>query len=1180
MMLSEGRGQSVEGSRSANLAVLGATLLALFALMSAFGLSAPASAATPEFELIKEFGPDGTSSSQFVEASSVAVDQSEGLVYILDMVTNTLFKFDLEGSPVPFGGSSPSVSGNELAVPGVEWGRRQVAVDQSSHIIYVTGNAGTAIQAFQPDGDPALFTSGPGAGTNEIPGFEALAGLAVDAQGMIFASEAGGAEPGLRIYTSSGTLVKAQKLFTFMGNIAVDSNGIVYNAASDGRLERFLPSVYPVDSTTTYSEESEPLVQVRVWGVGIDPATNEVYATDEEVGQVLLFDEEKNPLGAFGDELLEFPSGVGIESGSELAFITDWTAGVSRALLFQRKRCICAPTIENTTANEVSADAAKLGAKINPNSKDTTYWFEYGLSDCASSPCAKVPLGGASIGSGHKPVTVVQSVTGLQGSTLYHYRVVAENELGITKGPGRTFITQGAGLGFQLADSRAWELVSPPDKNGGMLTLPTSGIIQAAEDGNGLAYLSIGSIEPSPEGNRAIELSSVLARRGSGGWSSKDITPPHVRATAARSAEYKLMTPGLSRTLLEARDDAPLSSLTTERTPYLRENSDPPVYTPLLTTAEGHANVPPGTKFDQPTLDLMGANRELTVVALRSPAPLVAGAQQNALYAWRGGQIKAVSKLPTGQGGGVVSGSLGSGQGSVRNAVSDDGSRLFWSPGQGYTGSEISLPALYLRDIVSEETVRLDVVQPGGSGAGQARPAFQGASTDGTVVFFTDSRRLTANASVEGRDLYRCVIPAGPSLGGCATITDISASAFGLGESAKVKDQALAISDDGRRIYFVAEGRLVATPSGTGETPTSGEPNLYLWEEGQGTRFIATLSKGDGPNWGKGATQVFGYAGNVTADASPGGRYLAFMSDRSLTGYENSETSSGKSVVEAFRYDAVSENLSCVSCNPYGANPEAALMPASAGSSKKVDVLGLWAKRWTAATLPEARTEGFGDTLYRPRAVLDNGRIFFNAFDSLVPADSNREWDVYQYESIGSGSCTATSRDAATSQSDGGCVGLVSSGTGKEEAAFLDASLTGDDVFFLSSAKLSALDEDDVYDVYDARVGGVIAQRSAQTECQGEACQTAAQSPGDSNPASSSFQGRGNLAAGRRCSSIARRARKLQRRARDLNRKIHRVNDPRSAHRLRQQAKRLSRKSNILTNKAKRCTRANREAVR
>jgi hypothetical protein len=47
---------------------------------------------------------------------------------------------------------------------------------------------------------------------------------------------------------------------------------------------------------------------------------------------------------------------------------------------------------------------------------------------------------------------------------------------------------------------------------------------------------------------------------------------------------------------------------------------------------------------------------------------------------------------------------------------------------------------------------------------------------------------------------------------------------------------------------------------------------------------------------------------------------------------------------------------------------------------------------------------------------------------------------------------------------------LISSGTSSSESAFYDASVTGDDVFFVTTGKLSGADYDKGYDVYDAHV--------------------------------------------------------------------------------------------------------------
>src|SRR4029077_4975125 len=55
------------------------------------------------------------------------------------------------------------------------------------------------------------------------------------------------------------------------------------------------------------------------------------------------------------------------------------------------------------------------------------------------------------------------------------------------------------------------------------------------------------------------------------------------------------------------------------------------------------------------------------------------------------------------------------------------------------------------------------------------------------------------------------------------------------------------------------------------------------------------------------------------------------------------------------------------------------------------------------------------------------------------------------------------------------------------------------------------LDRDDEYDVYDARVNGVLATLQPKEECAGEACQPFVAPPNDPTPASEAFRGPGNV---------------------------------------------------------------------
>jgi hypothetical protein len=156
---------------------------------------------------------------------------------------------------------------------------------------------------------------------------------------------------------------------------------------------------------------------------------------------------------------------------------------------------------------------------------------------------------------------------------------------------------------------------------------------------------------------------------------------------------------------------------------------------------------------------------------------------------------------------------------------------------------------------------------------------------------------------------------------------------------------------------------------------------------------------------------------------------------------------------------------------------------------------------------------GWTSPFYRSRYLFNNGRLFFDSTDALVPQDTNSTEDAYQFEPVGVGGCTTASSTFVV-VSDG-CVGLISSGTSKEASAFIDASESGGDVFFLTPAQLSPLDTDSAIDIYDAHECGAGEDCSAPLStpvpaCEGDACQSPAAAPEDPTPGSLTYQGPGN----------------------------------------------------------------------
>jgi DNA-binding beta-propeller fold protein YncE len=821
---------------------------------------------------------------------------------------------------------------------------------------------------------------------------------------------------------------------------------------------------------------------------------------------------------------LSEPSGVAVDDHSGEVFVSDIAA--DRVDVFALEPA-GKPSVEGVSACATvpagsGAACAKalaawtLDAHVNPDGAPTSAYFEYGRGACSQGGCARSSPTGLGESFSAQPLSL--ELAGLAPG-VYHYRVHASSALGSAQSPERTITVVAPVAG--VPDGRAWELVSPPETDGAEAEAITKegGAIQAAADGGAISYVADGPMPASSnvEGSRNPEQTQVLSVREPGGWVSQDIATANSTGAGihpGRTQEYQLFSSDLALALLEPfpgdagsgtlaqpplsppleyeREGSRVSEAAQQKTFY--ERADTPIAPEpeeaetyaqaqrngqvehnagfLAVVSEANALAGLGTgQFgggETEGLQLLSANADLSgvVFASHKAAP--------GLYEWSpGSQIHPVSVNEQGR---QVYGTLGH-LPNVRDAISDDGSRVFWT----------SEKHLYVTDPQTRQALQLDKVVSG-AGGGPVDAVFQTASTEGTRVFFTDTQRLTADSKAQLRrpDLYVYELAPGAGLSG--TLTDLTPEGI-AGESADVLEEGngggvLGASEDGSYIYFVANGALAeGAPRGdcvTSEEAVGGRTcDLYLrhysaggWEP---ARLVAVLANEDAPDWGGS-----GKAGNLarmTSRVSPDGRYLAFMSRQSLTGYDN-EDKTGKAPgervdEEVYLYDAQSESLVCASCDPSGERPEGVFDPGKQGEGGSeqngllVDRPGIWNAgvdnddHWLAGSIPGWTGISVERALYQSRYLSDSGRLFFDSPDSLLgPGGGPRKESVYEYEPAGVGSC----------QSEGGCVALISSQPDEHEASFLDASENGNDVFFLTTARLSPQDNDSSFVVYDAHI--------------------------------------------------------------------------------------------------------------
>jgi len=752
------------------------------------------------------------------------------------------------------------------------------------------------------------------------------------------------------------------------------------------------------------------------------------------------------------------------------------------------------PVVEEESFSHITATSAELEALIDPKGFKTRYAFQY-ITEAAYQEggesfegAMEAPLGGGFLAGTGAPESVGATLTGLSPDTAYRYRAVAESHCDPGE-PEKACEDAGEAQSFRtfpleepgLADGRAYELVSPPNKNSGQV-LPADSSIRSCfprdckpgdtyvhfpmlstADGEAVVYegTSFGNGEGASIENQYI------ARRTATGWQSVNLTPPLLPKGAQG---YVAFDEALSEGVL----GQPRPALSPEAPPnyenlYAQPTTDPLALRPLVVAQPPNR---PGFGSGEFKLTYAGASADLSRVFFEAndalteetpfaPAALDGGSAKFNLYEWeRGtGELRLVNVLP-----GNAETAAGAAFGvASANAISADGSRAFWSDEAGQ---------VYVRE---DAEATQEIPDPG---------KFLSAATDG-------SRVLLDNGHIY--DLEE------------ETTADLTEGKGGF--------QGIAgQSEDLSRVYFVDTEVLTGEEENSeGDKAEAGKFNLYAWEEEGGARYVATLLASDNSG-GAGLISPthswFRFPFARTAQASPAGRYLTFLSLAPLTGYDNTgpcavigETGEFVDVPcpQVFLYDSATGELSCPSCNSTGTPP--------LGHSALRRI-----KSSTAAPSP----------LPQPRYLTDSGRLYFDSQDSLTLSDTNEGVeDVYQYEPQGVGNC----------EREDGCVSLISAGTGTVDSNLLAVDQTGKSAFFTSRDRLVAKDKDELIDLYVAREeGGIAAEtETLRPECQGEACQPAAFAPNDPTPGSSSFKGPGNAKEGKakpRCPKGRRQVRR------------------------------------------------------
>jgi hypothetical protein len=1030
--------------------------------------------------VVPESFPEG-----FKFTSGLAVDGSNGRVYVDDLFRSSIYEFNASGEYVTTltGANTPAGTIGESV-------ESTIAVDDPTGDLYVTDPQHDVTDAFDASG--AYLTQFGHSYNNPL-------GTAVDqATGRVYVSDVGSVSappfvdvfgPGLTVpdvHTGSATEIEPTSV-TLNGTVDPDGLQISdchFDYGTDTSYGQTAPCVPSAGSIP--SDSSEHAVSAHL--TGLQPGITYHFRLD-----------------ASNANSTEGPN-----------------TGVDETLSTPPQ-----PSIENEAATNVARDSADITASIDPKGFATTYHFEWGTTIAYGNRVPLQPGQDEEISAGTTAKTVTAHLTGLEKNKeiiTYHWRVLATNRNGTTVSSDHTFVYDTTGGG--LPDKRAYEMVTPIQKNAAVIGL---GVLIApfdiSEDGSRVTGESIQCFAgaESCTALRQLEGEPYLFTRTSRGWATTALAPP---TSFGNNTSWED----------NANTGTALFSMATPPTnedDWFTRGTDGKLVDvgPTTPPADGQRGV---GDFSG---NVLRSTPDFSHIVWESAPiwPFDENIGSKSLYEYAGQGVAPTLV--------AVSGGLGShsqismcglqfGGHSNRTSgfLSLDG-RFVYFTAEGHSKNsacpaELTAPEarfeLYAR-IDQSQTV--DVSQrssldcTSGTGCASSPPgaaSFEDASADGSKVFFTDTQQLTDSAAEDsaesdsaaeagcertiganGCNLYEYDFssPKGENLLALST-GDMS------GGGPRVQ-RVMAVSSDGSHVYFVAKSVLSAVVNDRGEVARNGAENMYVFER-DGTyphghvAFITRLPDNDVTDSVPGSNQP--YETSVTPD----GRFIVFTSRGELTADDT-----GASDLQVFRYDAQTATLVRISVGNDGFNDD---------GNRPFDPA-------CEEVCPEDAGIALNSSIERRDQTMshDGSYVFFQSPVGLTPQALNdvqistneqREQshpiyaqNVYEWHA-GHVYLISDGRDTTT-------IGE----SGSSSVKLMGSDATGANVFFSTADSLVPQDTDTQLDYYDARVctAGDPCVASASPllpPCLGEACHgTPAATPVSPNVPTVTFNGQGNLIA-------------------------------------------------------------------
>ncbi len=167
-------------------------------------------------------------------------------------------------------------------------------------------------------------------------------------------------------------------------------------------------------------------------GVGVNSSTNRIYVSKRPSGPVSVIDGATNTVLST-ISVGSNPYGVGVNSSTNRIYVANTDSNTVSVI---EDSSSSPPTVTTSSATDVTSSSATLNGTVNANGLSTTAWFNYGIASGSYTGTSTTQ----SV-SGSSDTSVSIYVSGLSSGTGYYYRLVAQNNAGVSYGSEKSFTT-------------------------------------------------------------------------------------------------------------------------------------------------------------------------------------------------------------------------------------------------------------------------------------------------------------------------------------------------------------------------------------------------------------------------------------------------------------------------------------------------------------------------------------------------------------------------------------------------------------------------------------------------------------------------------------------------------------------------------------------------------------------